>query len=134
MSEPRLEPYSALVMDHFYNPRNAYRMDDASVVGHAGKPGGGPFLTLFLKLERDQVTAASFQTFGCAPAIAAGSLLAERLPGSTLPEAVERWTEEAIHEALGGLPDHKRHCSALAAEALASALVSAAHDLRSTNG
>ena len=50
--------------------------------------------------------------------IAAGSFLCTVLPGERLIEAAERWTEVAIHEALGGLPDHKRHCSALAATAL----------------
>lgn len=130
MSEPRLEPYSPVVMDHFYNPRGAFRMEAPDLVGRAGARNGGPFMTLFLKLEGERIAAASFQTFGCAPAIAAGSLLAEQLPGALLAEATSRWTEEAIHEALGGLPDHKRHCSALAAEALASA----AHDLRSNKG
>lgn len=120
------EPYSAVVMDHFYSPRSAFVMPDAHLVGQAGRPRGGPFMTLYLRLEGEgpdaRIAAASFQTFGCAPAIAAGSLLAERLPGTPLGEAAARWTEAEINEALGGLPDHKRHCSALAAEALQAAL------------
>lgn len=114
-------PYSAAVLDHFHNPRSAFRMEDPDTIGTAGTPGHGPFMVLYLKLEADRIATASFQTYGCAPAIAAGSLLCERLPGELLAGA-RRWTEEAINDALGGLPPHKRHCSDLAARALVAAL------------
>lgn len=110
--------YADVVMRHFHSPRNNHVMGSPDLVGIAGEPGYGPFLVLYLRLEAARVVDASFQTHGCAPSIAAGSLLATELPGSTLAEATTRWTEAAINEALGGLPEHKRHCSALAAEAL----------------
>lgn len=113
--------YADALLDHFYNPRNAFRMPDPDLVGKAGMPGRGPFLVLYLRLEEDRISAASFQTYGCAPAIASGSLLAERLPGSTRAEAA-RWTAEEIAEALGGVPEEKRHCPLLAAQALEAAL------------
>lgn len=115
------QPYSQVVMDHFHSPRNAFRMPDPDRVGTAGTPGSGPFVVLYLRLEGERIAAASFQTYGCAPAIAAASLLCERLPGSSLVGATQQWPEEAIAEALGGLPRHKRHCSALAAQALRAA-------------
>lgn len=115
------EPYSQVVMDHFYTPRNAFRMKDPDLVGQAGIPGQGPFVVLYLRLSGQRIADASFQTFGCAPAIAAGSLLCERLPGTCLADATA-WTEEALNEALGGLPSHKRLCSELAIEALSRAL------------
>jgi NifU-like protein involved in Fe-S cluster formation len=114
-------PYSAIVMDHFHAPRNARRMERPDRVGTAGTPARGPFLVLYLRLVGQRIEEASFQTYGCAPAIAAGSLLAERLPGVTLAEA-RAWTAPAIEAALGGLPRHKRVCAELAAQALALAL------------
>lgn len=113
--------YSEIVLDHFHSPRNGYRMKDPDVVGHAGDPKAGPFMLLYLKLEDQRIKAASFQTYGCGPAIAAGSLLTERLQGAHRDEC-QRWREDAINDALGGLPMEKRHCSALAAKALESAL------------
>lgn len=110
--------YSDVVMDHFWRPRSARVMRDAHVVGVGGVPGNGPFVILYLKLEGRRVMEASFQTNGCPPCIAAGSLLASEVPGADLRDAHARWTEEAVNAALGGLPIHKRHCSALAAEAL----------------
>jgi len=117
--------YSATVRDHFHNPRHAYRMADPDRVGVAGVPGRGPFMLIFLRLDGERIEEASFQTYGCPPAIAAASLLVESLSGSTL-EAAEGWTDEArIRAALGGLPAHKHHCARLAAEAVASALATA---------
>lgn len=114
--------YSATVRDHFHNPRNAYRMADPDRVGVAGVPGRGPFMLIFLRLEGEQIAEASFQTYGCPPAIAAASLLAESLCGLSL-EAAEAWADEArIRAGLGGLPAHKHHCARLAAAAVTSAL------------
>lgn len=117
--------YSPQVLDYFHRPRSPGVLRDADgapvVVGRAGAPGRGPYLVLYLRTCGERVVAASFQTYGCPPAIAAGSLLCERLPGGSLEDA-RAWTDEArIREALGGLPPHKHHCSRLAAEALAAA-------------
>jgi nitrogen fixation NifU-like protein len=115
-------PYSEIVMDHFWNPRNAYRMVDADAIGVAGDPqNGGPFMVLYLKVRGDVIAKASFQTYGCGPAIAAGSLLAHSLEREHLGR-VSQWTEEHIAQALGGLPQDKRHCATLAAQALTLAM------------
>ncbi|MGE3376457.1 MAG: iron-sulfur cluster assembly scaffold protein [Vicinamibacteria bacterium] len=120
--------YSPEVLDHFHRPRSPGVLADADAVGRAGTPGRGPYLVLYLRWDGARVTAASFQTYGCPPAIAAGSLLAARVPGLTLADA-RAWADEArVREALGGLPAHKHHCSRLAAEALAAALRGLAPD------
>jgi nitrogen fixation NifU-like protein len=116
-----MPPYSEIVRDHFFRPRNAYRMEDADAIGVAGQPGNGPFMVLYLKVEVDRIAKASFQTYGCGPAIAAGSLLSERLSGLSLREA-RAWRAEKIQTELGGLPPEKRHCAELAANALDGAL------------
>ncbi len=110
--------YSEEVVKHFWSPKNNRVDKDADAVGVAGVPGNGPFMVLYLRLDGTTIREASFQTHGCAPSIAAGSLLATELPGADLRLAPTRWTEEAINAALGDLPIHKRHCSLLAAEAL----------------
>ena len=116
--------YSEIVLDHFHTPRNGYRMKDPHVIGKAGDPvRGGPFMLLYLKVEGETITDASFQTYGCGPAIAAGSLLTEKIKGVTRSEA-SKWTEPKLNDALGGLPMAKRHCSALAVQVLENALSS----------
>lgn len=114
--------YSDVVLDHFHNPRNARRLASPDAVGKAGDPEkGGPFMILYLRFEGERIIEATFQTYGCGPAIAAGSLLTERLTGARRVDA-GRWDETTVNEALGGLPPEKRHCSALAAQALSDAL------------
>lgn len=117
--------YSPIVLDHFYNPRNKGSMADADVVGRAGAPGHGPFMVLYLKLDGERIVRASFQTYGCAPAIAAGSLLAERLTGRALADAA-RFTAPVIEAELGGLPQAKKSCARIAAEVVADALAKSA--------
>lgn len=121
--------YSEIVVRHFWSPRNNRVDKEADAVGVAGIPGDGPFMVLYLRLDGMTIRDASFQTHGCAPSIAAGSLLATELPGADLCQALAKWTEAAINTALGDLPIHKRHCSELAAEALMTAARGAADRL-----
>lgn len=126
--------YSEALLRHFYEPINNRVMRDADAVGVAGCPGNGPFLVLYLRLEGDRITEAAFQTHGCAPSIAAGSVLVGALPGMTLGEAAARWTEDRIDAELGGVPAHKRHCPALAAAALRAACRRRAASKEETTG
>jgi nitrogen fixation NifU-like protein len=113
--------YSDIVLDHFRHPRNGGALPEADGVGTAGSLGQGAFLRLFLRLEGERVAQATFQTYGCGPAIAAGSLLTELIQGQTLADCAAI-TAEGLTEALGGLPPDKEHCAALAVDALRQAL------------
>jgi nitrogen fixation NifU-like protein len=111
-----------VTLDHFFNPRNARKLQNADVVGKAGNPeAGGPFMVLYLKLEGERIAEAATQTYGCCAAIAAASVLTEKVKGTTRSEAA-LIDEGTINDALGGLPMEKRHCSALAARVLGDAL------------
>jgi nitrogen fixation NifU-like protein len=115
------QAYSAALLDHFQNPRNAGSLPDADLIGEAGNPVCGDRMRLYLKLDGEKVTAARFQTFGCSVAIAASSMLTELVVGRDLKDLSALRNSE-IAEALGGLPAHKVGCSVLAEEALKSAL------------
>ena len=62
-----------------------------------------------------------FETFGCGSAIASSSMATELIKGKSLSEALTL-TNQAVVEALDGLPNHKIHCSVLAEEAIKKAL------------
>lgn len=114
-------PYSDLVMDHFANPRNMGEMDNPSGVGNVGNPVCGDMMRLYLKIENDVIVDARFKTFGCGAAIASSSILTEMLKGKKIEDAL-KISNEAVAEALGGLPPTKIHCSVLAEDALKAAL------------
>ena len=113
--------YSEKVMDHYRNPRNVGKIDDADLVGEAGSLACGDSLKLFIKLEDNKVVDAKFQTFGCGSAVAASSILTEMIIGKTLDE-VKKITNKDIAKELDGLPPQKMLCSVMGREALEDAL------------
>ena len=99
--------YSAKVMDHFSHPRNVGEMPDATAVGEVGNAKCGDIMKIYLKIdENDIITDCSFETFGCASAIATSSMATELIKGQPLSKALEL-TNSAVVEALGGLPPAK---------------------------
>jgi nitrogen fixation NifU-like protein len=113
--------YSDVLMDHFFSPRNAGRIEGADRTGSAGAPGSGPYILLYLLLEKGAVKEARFQTYGCGAAIASASMLTELITNRSIPECLTL-TEEELGDALGGVPADKLHCPALAIAALRDAL------------
>ena len=113
--------YTEKVMDHFHNPRNVGEITDASGVGQVGNPVCGDIMKIYLKIEGERILDVKFKTFGCGAAIATSSMVTEMVKGKTIDEALEI-TNQAVAEALDGLPPQKMHCSNLAADALHKAI------------
>lgn len=107
---------SGAIFDHYRHPRNAGQIDDANASGQADNPACGDAMQLFARVEDGRIVRASCKTFGCAPSVAAGSVLTELLAGLLLVDAAQLGPA-AIEEALGGLPPMKRHAAQLAADA-----------------
>ena len=114
--------YSAQLLDHFRNPRHAGELPDATVVAEAANPVCGDVIKLWLRVEQGRVVAASFKAAGCAPAIACGSWLAERLAGGESVAALNAIAPEQIESGVGGLPAASRHAAQLAVDALRKAV------------
>jgi len=121
MSDDMNGPYSEKVMDHFMNPRNMGDIKDADAVGTVGNPACGDVMRLYIKVEDDKIAEAKFKTFGCGAAIATSSMATEMIKDRTIEEA-SKVTNEAVAEALDGLPPNKMHCSVLAQEAIEAAI------------
>ena len=113
--------YSEILTDHVLAPRNAGSIENSDLTGHAGVPGRGAFMILYLRLDRDRIAAAKYHTVGCGPTIASGSMLTEMIVGMTIDEC-RGITSEKLTEALDGVPADKLHCPALAIAALRNAL------------
>lgn len=113
--------YSEKVMDHFSNPRNVGELPDANGVGTVGNAKCGDIMKMYLKVENGVIVDVRFKTFGCGAAIATSSMATEMVKGKTLKEALAL-TNQAVAEALDGLPPVKIHCSLLAEEAIHAAV------------
>ena len=108
-------------MDHFTNPRNVGKIEDADGIGEVGNAKCGDIMKIYLKIENDIIVDVKFNTFGCGSAIASSSMATELIKGKPLSQALEL-TNKAVAEALDGLPAHKLHCSVLAEEAIRAAI------------
>lgn len=113
--------YSAAVLDHFQNPRNAGKLDDATATVSVENPICGDILELSARLESGRIAEARFRTRGCVTALACSSLLTELLRGKTASEA-RAITADQISEALGGLPQATLHGAQLARDAVQALL------------
>lgn len=122
--------YSQKVLQHFRNPKNMGVIKNPNGVATVGNPKCGDVMKMYLKIgTRDQVQGIreeyikdiKFQTLGCAAAIATSSMVTQMVKGKSLVEAL-KVTNQAVAEALGGLPKAKLHCSVLAAEGVKKAI------------
>ncbi len=113
--------YSDKVMDHFQNPRNVGKLEDADGIGEVGNAKCGDIMRMYIKVDDGVITDCKFNTFGCGSAIATSSMATELIKGKPIEEAL-KLSNQAVVEALDGLPAHKIHCSVLAEEAVRAAV------------
>jgi nitrogen fixation NifU-like protein len=118
--------YSDKLKEHFMNPKNILQgenTDDFDGVGMEGNLQCGDQMMVVIKVdkEKDIITDCQWKTYGCASAIASTSVLSEMVKGRTLDAAFHISPKEVALE-LGGLPDHKIHCSVLGDKALRAAI------------
>jgi len=113
--------YSAQLLDHFQNPRNAGEIAGADATAELENPACGDVLRLTLKVSAGRITQVRFKAKGCVAAIACGSALTELVVGKTPNEALTLQREDVIG-AIGGLPQASTHAAQLALDALSAAL------------
>ncbi len=109
--------YSETLLDHFQNPRNVGVLEDADGIGKLSSDVCGDIMHLYIKVKNGKIADAKFTTFGCAAAVASGSMLTEMIKGLPIEKAV-KITKQDIADSLDGVPEPKIHCSLLAADCL----------------
>jgi NifU-like protein involved in Fe-S cluster formation len=116
-----LPVYSAELLDHFQNPRNAGEVEAPDATAQLENPACGDILELTLKLEARRIADIRFRAKGCVPAMACGSAITELVKGKNVDEA-RRVSREELVRKVGGLPQASTHASHLAMDALAALL------------
>ena len=118
--------YSDIVKEHFMNPRNIFKENENFKEDGKGQVGNikcGDEMLFFIKVdkEKDIITDCRWKTYGCASAIASTSILSEAVKGMHIEKAFNLSPKDIANQ-LGGLPEHKIHCSVLGDKALRAAI------------
>jgi nitrogen fixation NifU-like protein len=130
MAHYNLPVYSAELLDHFQNPRNAGAIESPDSSAQLENPVCGDVLELTLKLEEQTLEAKSenrcivdirFRAKGCVPTVACGSVITELVKGKSVEEA-RRVSREDLVRKVGGLPQASSHASQLATDTLTALL------------
>jgi nitrogen fixation NifU-like protein len=118
--------YSDKAKEHFIKPKNvlldeaAFKDDGKGIVGNI-KCGDQMMVVIKVDKAKGIITDCKWKTYGCASAIASTSVLSEMVKGMKLEKAYHLSPKDIAQE-LGGLPEHKIHCSVLGDKALRAAI------------
>jgi nitrogen fixation NifU-like protein len=88
--------YQEVILDHNKAPRNFRELDGADRRADGDNPLCGDRLTVFVKLDGNTITEASFVGSGCAISKASASLMTDAVKGKSVPAA--RRLFEQFHE------------------------------------
>ncbi|ACS81153.1 iron-sulfur cluster assembly scaffold protein [Maridesulfovibrio salexigens] len=104
----------------WHNPTYARTMENPDSTGEV-RGNCGDVIKIFLKIDNNTVSEASFFTTGCGPSIVSSDMVCELCMGKNIDAASEIDGEDIL-ERLGGLPEDKTHCAHLASSAMQEAL------------
>ena len=116
--------YSPTLLEHFLNPRNAGLMREPDGTGVDEYEGCGDLARFFLRVQDGRVSEVRFQTYGCGPTIAAASAASEKVAGRPVEELLNMKAQE-VEDAVGGLPEDRKHAADVVAGALRAAALDA---------
>ena len=122
----KFETYNKEVMKHFLKPKYAGKMKNPDAVGKIQNNMCGDVMEVYLKIDNKdkknpRIKEISFQTLGCAAAIASSDVLCELAKGKTLEQA-KKIKKKDIMGRLKSLPSIKLHCSVLGEKTLHDAI------------
>ena len=109
------QEYIEHLLEHFQNPRNKGRMENADLQLGGGNPGCGDLITMYLKIgDDDRVERVSFEGEGCTISQAGGSIVTELVAGKTLAEVTALGTAEMVDEMGDDVVKSRVRCATLA--------------------
>jgi len=114
--------YNEIVREHFFNPRNQGKIENADGIGKVGNQKCGDVMHLYIKVKDDLISDIKFETFGCGAAVATSSVITDLAKGKKINEAINL-TNKDVLKVLKDLPPNKIHCSLLAEDGLKAAIV-----------
>jgi nitrogen fixation protein NifU and related proteins len=95
--------YQSVILDHCKTPRNCRRMEQPDGEADGYNPLCGDQLTVWLKMDGDQISDISFEGSGCAISKASASLMTLAVKGKSQAEVARLF--QAFHALVTTGPD-----------------------------
>ena len=93
--------YQENILDHYKNPRNAGKIENADAHHHEKNPLCGDELDVYLVIDKNKnVKDIKIKARGCAISTASASMLAEKIKGKNIDE-IKKLKKDDILEMLG---------------------------------
>ncbi|MBN1317467.1 MAG: SUF system NifU family Fe-S cluster assembly protein, partial [Anaerolineales bacterium] len=93
--------YRELILDHYRNPRNKGKLENADISYEEDNPLCGDHIRLDIRLDsEDRVIDVAWEGDGCAISMASASMLSENIKGKSLDE-LRHLVKDDIMEMLG---------------------------------
>ena len=102
MSMDLRDLYQEVILDHAKKPRNFRAIDSPSARAEGFNPLCGDRATIFLSLEGDRISDATFKGAGCSISTASASIMTEAIRGKTRSEATALF--DRFHKLVTGDP------------------------------
>jgi nitrogen fixation protein NifU and related proteins len=103
VSEELNDLYQQVILDHNRAPRNYHKMDDPSGRSEGYNPLCGDRITVYIRMDQNQIQDVSFEGSGCAISKASASLMTESVKGKSKEETDALF--KRVHEMLTAPPD-----------------------------
>lgn len=113
--------YSKDFLDHLENTQNVGEIPNPDGVGKAHSETCGDFLRIMITVDDGVIKDIKFKVYGCATAIAGGSVATEIAKGMKLDDVL-KLDEHSLLEKLGDIPDKKIDCLKIVIKALHEAI------------
>jgi len=117
--------YTEEFLEHLEHTRNVGEIENPSGIGEARSETCGDVLRMMIRVNGEKIIDIKFKVYGCATAIAGGSLLTEMAKGLNVEDA-EKITAAQLEESFKGIPEYKFKCL----ENVVKALMGAIDDFR----
>ena len=116
--------YQENILDHYKNPRNSGKIENASVHHHEYNPLCGDELEIFLIIDKDKnITDVRIKANGCAISTASASMLSEQAKGKNIEE-IKKFKKEDVLEMLGiPLSPVRLKCALLSLDTLKNSIL-----------
>lgn len=81
--------YKEIILDNYKSKKNRKRLEDATHTREGFNPSCGDDIELFLKIDGETVTEATYDGVGCSICVASANMLCNAITGSPVSHAAD---------------------------------------------